>query len=210
MTANPRPLPEPLRTLLPPLLHAQCSLRQVVRGEKLFETGHRPSCMHFVAEGEVVLQRTGEDGELMVLQRTRHGLVGEASLQSERYHCDALVVADAVVVRIPRQPLLDALRADADFALRWIAMLNQEVRRMRQQCERLSLNTVEARLLHLVRTEGERSGLALGSGLKALAREIGVTHEALYRCVAALEKRGSLVREDGLLRFQAVARQDPA
>lgn len=157
--------------------------------------------MHFVSSGEVLLQRTGEDGEVVVLQRARHGFVGEASLQAARYHCDAVVAADADVTRVPRQRLLDALRTDPAFAMRWIGMLNQEVRRLRQQCERLSLHTVEARLLHLVRTEGGASGVPLAAGLKTLAREIGVTHEALYRCVASLEKRRMLVRDDGRLRL---------
>lgn len=200
-------LPSDLEALLPPALHAQCEPRRLDRGSRLFETGRRPGYMHFVSDGEVVLQRMGEDGEVVVLQRTRHGFVGEASLQSERYHCDAVVVADAGVTRIPRPALLNALRSDAAFALRWIGMLNQEVRRLRQQCERLSLNTVEARLLHLVRTEGDASGLPLDSGLKTLAREIGVTHEALYRCVAALEKRGVLAREVGRLRLRTVMRR---
>jgi CRP-like cAMP-binding protein len=194
-----------LEALLPPGLHAQCELRRLDRGSLLFETGRRPGYMHFVSDGEVVLQRMGEDGEVVVLQRTRHGFVGEASLQSERYHCDAVVVVDADVTRIPRPALLGALRSDAAFALRWIGMLNQEVRRLRQQCERLSLNTVEARLLHLLRTEVSPRGLPLGSGLKTLAREIGVTHEALYRCVAALEKRGVVAREDGSLRLRGRA-----
>lgn len=165
--------------------------------------------MHFVSDGEVVLQRLGEDGEIVVLQRTRRGFIGEASLQSERYHCDAIVVTNADVTRVPRQALLEALRSDAAFALRWIGMLNQEVRRLRQQNERLSLNTVEARLLHLVRTEGNASGLPMRSGLKTLAPEIGVTHEALYRCVAALEKRGMLLRSEGRLRLQAALAQGP-
>lgn len=197
-------LPEDLEALLPPPLHAQCETRRLDRGARLFETGRRPGHMHFVRDGEVVLQRIGEDGEVVVLQRTRHGFVGEASLQSERYHCDAVVAADADVTRIPRPALLNALRSDAAFALRWIAMLNREVRRLRQQCERLSLNTVEARLLHLLRTEGGASGVPLSAGLKTLAREIGVTHEALYRCVAALEKRDLIAREDGWLRLLAV------
>lgn len=203
MVTNRDHLPPELRSLLPADLHALCEPRRVDRGTRLFETGRRPGWMHFVSVGEVVLQRSGEGGEVVVLQRTRHGFVGEASLQSERYHCDAVVVAYAEVTRIPRPALLDALRDDAAFALRWIGMLNQEVRRLRQQCERLSLNTVEARLLHLLRTEGGPSGLPLGSGLKTLASEIGVTHEALYRSVAALEKRGMLAREHGHLRLQA-------
>jgi CRP-like cAMP-binding protein len=192
-------LPAELRSLLPGALHRLCEQRRYTRGKLLFETGRRPGSMHFVSDGEVLLQRIGEDGEIAVLQRSRHGFVAEASLQSDRYHCDAVVLADADVTRIPRQALLAALRSDAAFALRWIGMLNTEVRRLRQQCERLSLNTVEARLLHLIRTEGDASGLRIASGLKTLAPEIGVTHEALYRCVAGLEKRGVMTRAEGRL-----------
>lgn len=192
-------LPPELCSLLPAALHGLCDQRRIARGERLFEVGHRPSWMHYVGEGEVVLERVSDDGELVVLQRMRHGFVGEASLQSDRYHCDAVVVADAVVTLIPRQALLDALKSEVNFALRWIGMLHQELRRQRQHCERLSLNTVEARLLHLVRSEGGPSGLPTGSGLKTVAREIGVSHEALYRCVAALEKRKLVIRTDGRL-----------
>jgi len=205
MTTQDHELPLELRSLLPAALHAQCDLRLFDRGQRLFESGRRPSWMHFVSTGEVVLQRIGEDGELVVLQRTRHGFVGEASLHVERYHCDAVVVASAHVTRVPRQALQEALRTDADFGLRWIGMLNQEVRRLRQQCERLSLKTVEARLLHLLRTDGAASGLAPSGGLKALAHELGVTHEALYRCVAVLEKRGQVTRNQGRLLLRAAA-----
>jgi CRP/FNR family transcriptional regulator, dissimilatory nitrate respiration regulator len=199
MVPRHQPLPAELRSLLPATLHGLCEQRRYERGALLFETGRRPGSMFFISDGEVTLQRIGEDGEIVVLQRTRHGLVGEASLQSDRYHCDAVIVADANVVRIPRQALLGALTSDAAFALSWIGMLNKEVRRLRQQCERLSLNTVEARLLHLIRTEGDASGLSIGAGLKTVAREMGVSHEALYRCVAALERRGLLTRRDGRL-----------
>lgn len=195
------PLPAELQALLPSTLHALCTQQRLGRGALLFQTGQRPQAMHFVGNGEVLLQRLGEDGEMVVLQRTRQGLVGEASLQAERYHCDAVVVADALVTRVPRAALLAALAADAGFALRWIGMLNREVKRLRQQAERLSLNTVQARLLHLLRTEGNAHGLPLPTGLKTLAREIGVTHEALYRCVAGLEKSGALVRAAGRLQL---------
>jgi CRP-like cAMP-binding protein len=203
MVAHHQPLPVELRSLLPAALHGLCEKRRYERGTLLFETGRRPGSMHFVSDGEIILQRIGEDGDVVVLQRTRHGFVAEASMQSDRYHCDAVAVADANVTRIPRPALLAALTSDAAFALRWIGMLNKEVRRLRQQCERLSLNTVEARLLHLIRTEGDASGLPIDSGLKTLAPEIGVTHEALYRCVAGLEKRGVITRTEGRLVLRA-------
>jgi CRP-like cAMP-binding protein len=123
MTTHRESLPAELRSLLPAALHGLCEQRRYERGTLLFETGRRPGSMHFVSHGEVVLQRIGEDGAVMVLQRTRHSFVAEASLQSDRYHCDAVAVADANVTRIPRPALLAALTSDAAFALRWMRQL---------------------------------------------------------------------------------------
>lgn len=78
-------------------------------------------------------------------------------------------------------------------------MLNAEVRRLRAQCERMSLKGVGERLLHMVETEGVDGRLRIGSGLKSLATELAVSHEALYRAVAALEKSGVIVREAACL-----------
>ena len=90
---------------------------------------------------------------------------------------------------------------DSAFASRWVGMLSREVKRLRLQCERLSLNKVRDRLLHLLETEGQNGKYPLGSGLKSLAGELGVTHEALYRCVAAMERNKVLTRDDVYLKF---------
>ncbi|OIQ71810.1 hypothetical protein GALL_465710 [mine drainage metagenome] len=67
------------------------------------------------------------------------------------------------------------------------------------QCERLSLNKVKDRLLHLIQTEGKDGQFPLGAGLKSMATELGISHEALYRCVAGMEDRCEIVRNDGYL-----------
>lgn len=185
-----------LAALLPAGLHAQCETGALAKGTRLFELGQRPRHMHFVESGEVVLERVGAQGEVVVLQRTRHGFVGEASLQSAKYHCDARAVAASVVTRIPVKDIRAALEQDPAFAMRWVGMLNREVRRLRMQCERLSLHRLQDRLLHLIETEGQDGRYPLGAGLKSLAGELGVTHEALYRGVAELERQG-LLRRDG-------------
>jgi CRP-like cAMP-binding protein len=191
--------PEELRSLLPVALHPLCEAVSYRRGATVFEAGGRPRAMFHATKGEVILRRSAEDGESVVLQRTRRGFVGEASLFSDRYHCDAVAAADSALHRLPIDPLTAALQQDPAFALRWIAMLSRETRRLRAQCERLSLKTVEARLIHLILAEGEASGLSVASGLKSVAEEIGVTHEALYRCIAKLERSGQLVRVPGRL-----------
>ena len=199
MIAPDSTLPPDLAELLPPGLHRECTRASYAKGALLFKTGQAPAHMHFIVAGEVVLERSGLHGEPVVLQRTRHGFVGEASLQSERYHCDGKVMAASAIVRIPVRALRAALDQDPAFASRWIGMLNREVRRLRLQCERLSLHRVQDRLVHLLETEGSKGRLPLASGLKSLAGELGVSHEALYRCVAGMEQQGLLRREPGTL-----------
>jgi CTP-dependent riboflavin kinase len=81
-------------------------------------------------------------------------------------------------------------------------MLNKELKRLRAQCERLSLKSVKDRLLHLIETEGEDGKLALGTGLKSIAAELSVSHEALYRTVSDLEKNDVLYREDDFICYR--------
>jgi CRP-like cAMP-binding protein len=155
--------------------------------------------MFFVVSGEVTLERTGLQGEPVVLQRTRLGFVSEASLKVAKYHCDALAIIDTTVIKVPAKELAVVLEQDPDFASRWIDMLNSEVKRLRLHCERLSLKSVKAKVLHLINTEGKNGKYKVTSGLKSLAGELGVTHEALYRTLAAIENEKTVRREEGLL-----------
>jgi CRP-like cAMP-binding protein len=192
-------LPTALKALLPPTFHARCEGARLPKNERLFLTGAKPAWMFYVVSGEVTLERTGLQGEPVVLQRTRQGFVSEASLKSAKYHCDALAIIDTTVVKIPIQNLAEELERDPAFAGRWIAMLNGEVRRLRLHCERLCMKSVKDRVLHLINTEGQNGSYTAATGLKSLAGELGITHEALYRSLATLEKAGVIQRADGVL-----------
>ncbi len=194
---DPRNSLLPLQALLPAALRRLCTPSDCRKGELLFRQGKRPERMFYVAGGEVTLQRPGSNGENVILQRARQGFVAEASLQSSRYHCDAVVTVSGTVVCLPIESIKQALLSDSAFAMRWIGMLNRELMHLRLRCERLSIAGVRHRLLHLIDTEGKGGRLRLGAGLKSIAAELGVTHEALYRTVAELERRGLLRREDG-------------
>lgn len=189
-----------LAELLPGALHARCETVTCKKGDTLFVVGDKPQALFFVASGEVVLQRMGLQGEAIVLQRASLGFVAEASLQSASYHCDARVVARASVTRVAIADIQSAMAVDPVFAQRWIRMQSRELKRLRLQCERLALNRVQDRLLHLIETEGHQGCLPVSAGLKSLAGQLGVTHEALYRCVGSLEKAQRLQRgPQGLL-----------
>jgi CRP-like cAMP-binding protein len=182
-----------LLDLLPPAILAECEVLNVSKGERLFAKGQRPRYLFWVHAGQVVLERAAANGASVVLQCTHQGFVSEASLQSPRYHCDAMVVVNARITRVPVPALLQALTDDPAFALRWIAMLNQEVRRLRLQCERLE-------------TEGTGGCCTVTAGYKSLAAELGVSHEALYRALAKMVDAGLVLREPESLCLQKMRR----
>jgi CRP-like cAMP-binding protein len=189
------PLDE-LYDLLPKGLIDSCQEIAPPKGTCLFRAGDKPERMFFVVSGEVVLERPGLQGSSVILQRTRRGFVSEASLKSAQYHCHGQVVINTKLVQIPIRPVREAMDSDPAFAGRWIGMLNKEVKRLRLQCERLSLNKVQDRFVHLLETEGENGCYPIGAGIKLLAAELGVAHEALYRCIYAMERQGKLKRND--------------
>ncbi len=192
-----------LHLLLPKHLIPSCEELDVAKGTWLFKAGQNPARMFFVVSGEVILERPGLQGATVILQRTRRGFVSEASLKSSKYHCHGQVVANSKIIQIPILEVRNAIDGDTAFAGRWIVMLNTEVKRLRLQCERLSLSKVQDRFIHLLETEGVDGHYPIGTGIKSLAAELGVTHEALYRCIYAMEKQGKLRRVNGVLLLAA-------
>jgi CRP-like cAMP-binding protein len=194
-------LPATLKALLPSTFHARCEGARFHKGERIFLTGDKPEWMFYVVSGEITLERAGLQGEPVVLQRTRQSFVSEASLKSAKYHCDALAIVDSTVIKIPIRDLSVELERDPAFAGRWIGMLNGEVRRLRLHCERLCMKSVKDRVLHLINTEGQNGSYTAATGLKSLAGELGVTHEALYRTLATLEHAEVIRREGSTMRL---------
>ncbi len=192
-------LPKTLTQLLPARLHDICQAEDFAANTALFLTGEQPRWMFFVLTGEVVLERHGIDGQQACLQRCQSGFVGEASLTSRRYHCDGRTTLSTRVTKVPIQALRQALKNDVAFAERWIAMLSREVRQLRLQNERLSLPKVQDRLLHLIETEGTDGRYAFTCSVKDLAKQLAVTHEALYRAIARLVELGRIERGDDVL-----------
>jgi CRP-like cAMP-binding protein len=197
---NPYIHPE-LAELLPSELLAACLESKISKGERLFTEGKTPKWMFYVTAGEIALIRNGVDGETAFLQRQRRGFVAEASLLSERYHCNADALLNSSLIKVPIPALKDWLGKDAQFSLRWIKMLSAEVRRIRMQNERLALPTIRARILHLLNTGNQGTVFQVQGSLKLMAQELAVSHEALYRALAALEKEGKIIRQDKLIRI---------
>lgn len=189
---------------LPPALSAMARELSLPRGATLFHAGQRPTQVFFITHGEIHLVRHGMHGQTVVFQRSGAGrFLAEPSIDSPRYHCDAVAVSASRLHAFPLAGFRRALDSDPEFASRWRLLLAREIRRLRAQAERLTMRTVRERVVHFIECEGSGGSLCWPGDMKLLATELGVTHEALYRELAALVRDGLLERAPGLLRLIA-------
>jgi len=170
------------------------------RNDALFHINEQPASIFYILSGEVRLVRYSQSGSEVVLQRKSSGFIAESSLNSLAYHCDALVGVDSDLLAFPLTDFRAALNKP-QFRDYWIDLLAGEVRRLRAQTERLSLNSSAERILHYLASEGSNGTVVLAHSRKAWAAELGISHESLYRTLARLRKSGHLVIEENRLKL---------
>jgi CRP-like cAMP-binding protein len=112
------------------------------------------------------------------------------------YQCDAIAAAASRVRSYAKRDLLSALRNDPRFAERFTAALAHQIHDLRARLEERNIRSARERVLHRLAISAGPDGqtVAVDGTLLDLAAEIGLTHEALYRALAALEKEGRIER----------------
>lgn len=183
---------QPALARIPPPLRRLAVRRELATGEILFRIGDRVHSVFSVIAGEVRLIRRDRNGAEVVLQRSRGGFFAEASLGSPVYHCEVVAAEKGAVLGFPAEAFHAALAEDAAFRGAWMTQLAHEVRKLRAQCERLSLHGAADRILHYLEAEGSDGAITLTQTRKAWAAELGLTHEALYRALRKLRDDGTL------------------
>ena len=182
---------------MPASVRERSTVRKLEAGQSLFRQGDKASAIFSVEQGRVQLIRHTVDDHPVVMHTARQGdLFAEAALFASVYHCDAAAPVATRVRAYPKRELLAALRADPAMAERFMAALAHQVHTLRARLEERNIRSARQRVLHhlsLKAGEGGRT-MRLDGTLLQLAAEIGLTHETLYRTLAALEKAGIIGR----------------
>lgn len=167
-------------------------------GEPLFRLGDKTVGLCEVITGRVRLVRVDHSGREIVLHVAGPGeTLAEASLFSSHYHCDA-IASNAAVVRVyPKREVLAAFAQSPKAAQAFSEMLAHQVMSLRTRIEQRNIRSARERVRHfLVLNVGpDRRTVEMRGTLKDLAAEIGLTHEALYRTLAVLERSGEIRRK---------------
>ncbi|HEX8012482.1 MAG TPA: Crp/Fnr family transcriptional regulator [Casimicrobiaceae bacterium] len=182
---------------LPAAIRDRSRLRELDEGEALFRQGDRAFAIFEVERGRVRLVRATAAGHPVVLHTARTGeLFAEAALFARAYHCDAVAAAPSRVRVYPKRQLLATFRTDPARSERFMALLARQIIALRALLEERNIRSARERVLHHLALAAGPDGrtMPLEGTLMDLAVEIGLTHEALYRTLAALEKEGVIRR----------------
>ena len=157
--------------------------RRFDAGTLIFRRGDDVSVLHLVLDGEAHLVRHRADGGRLVLQRAvPKTVLAEASVFSERYHCDCVAVVHTRTRAVASAAVRALLKEDSMFAETWAHHLSHELQTTRLRAEILTLRTVRERLDAWMAWNGD--GLPRRGTWNAVASEIGTSPEALYRELA--------------------------
>ena len=170
-------LPEPF-SLVPQqaFLH-----RSLVKDTLIFRRSDVVTGMYFLIKGEVQLLRYGVDGTEIVIHRAFSGeSFAEASLFSDRYHCDGLTKSACELIQIDKKEMLKLLAQNSVFAISLTSYLTKQVQSYRRLLELQAIKSAEQRVFAAI-SEGRLKG-----NIKDFASQIGLTHETAYRALSTL------------------------
>jgi CRP-like cAMP-binding protein len=191
-------------TFVPPVVAGvRPSPRSIPAGGALFRRGDKTFGIFHLEAGRLRMQRVTPDGGTVVMHMARAGeMFAEASLFADCYQCDVIAEIDSVVWVYSKEDLTQRLRADPQTLWAFCATLARGLHGLRQRYELKQIRSAPERVLQLLRIHCSADGVFQPSGsLKDLAAELGLTHEALYRALAALEKAGRITRFGNALRL---------
>lgn len=170
--------------------------RREARSTALFHQGDPATAIFCLLEGRVRLDRHLENGRVATVAVVRGpSLLAEASLFSDQYRCGATTETACLLSRVSKSSVLARLEREPALSLALIRSLTSDVRDLRTRLELRSVRPASERLLLYLDLQAGHGAASGTRPLAAIATELGLTSEALYRIVARLEKEGRIRRE---------------
>ena len=182
---------------MPAAIRAVAFERKLKAGEALFRLGDKAAGFYEIVSGRVRLVRVDRVGRETVLHVAGPAeTLAEDSLFSGQYHCDAVANTDATVRVYPKRQVVSVFEKDPKALKTFTAMLAHQVMNLRTRLQQRNIRSARERVRRFLALNIGPDGrtVELHGTLKDLAAEIGLTHEALYRALAALERAGEIKR----------------
>src|SRR3989339_1628336 len=153
----------------------------VTKGSILFSPGDATQGFYAVLAGAVRVYRVSPKGKEVSWEIVEAGsILAGASLFSDIYHCYADALKESTVYLIRKDPFLELIQKDIEFAVAWIQSLSLEVMQLHQRLGELTLKSPKARIasyILLLSDMQSADSATLPVHRKSIATLLGMTHE---------------------------------
>lgn len=186
-------------------LYACMTVRQLVRGERLFHQGEAANHFFLIASGQVKLYRLSPSGGEKVVEIISAGeTFAEALMFLERpaYPLDAEALADTTLYAIDGRCFLDLLATSVATCFRVMGQMSLRLKHLLNEVDALTLQNASLRLVNyllglLPEEAADGVVLTLPATKQVIASRLSVQPETLSRILTQLMDQ-NLIHVEGL------------
>lgn len=187
-----------------PLKPTDVSERRFHAGQIISDRPGGVPAVGLIVSGRVDAYSVALDGKDVQLSTLAAGecfgvcnLLAEAELETV-LRC----AEDSDVLYIPKPVLLNIMRQDVDFALRYAALCNKKLQFLIRRIELLTMQSCRGRVIaYLLERQTADQAVHLTGSREDLARQLGVSRAALFRELSALQSRGAIQADGNTIRL---------
>jgi CRP-like cAMP-binding protein len=171
-------------------------MRNLARDEPLFRQGEPAGAVFLIVRGRLRMVRNLASGDRITIHTGRTGeLFAEGSLFSNVYQCDAIAAEPTRVRACGKAEMLAAIGDSPPTMLALLEQVTRSLHHARAMRELRNIRSANNRVLrHLFLSASKDGVVVFDRPLLEVAEDLGLTHEAYYRALAALARAGEIKR----------------
>jgi CRP/FNR family transcriptional regulator, dissimilatory nitrate respiration regulator len=182
-------------------------VRKLDRGESLFQQGEPATAVFLIVRGRLRMVRHLASGDRITIHTGRTGeLFAEGALFSNVYQCDAIAGEPTRARTCGKADMLAAIGASPSTMLALLEQITHLLHHARAMLELRNIRSADKRVLQHLHLSASKDGAVIfDRPLLEVAEDLGLTHEAYYRALAALARKGTIKRMGRTIRLVSSA-----
>jgi len=187
------------------LLTASTSVKNVRKGEDVFNEGNNAAAFFIVVTGKVKIYKLSSDGKEHTLHIHGPGeLVAEAAIFDKVvYPASCSALEDSLLVRVSRDGIVGLIKEHPELSLKMMSGYSKRLRQFVAKIEELSLKDIKARLAgYLLENSAVQNGITqcrLNYSKKELSSLLGTVPETLSRALAFLKRQKLIIEKESVI-----------
>lgn len=175
---------------------SRCSCYSYKRGQIIHIEGEQCDKAELLLEGEVVIERIGEDGNLMLIARFRSGDILGGNLVFASHAIYPMTItcrADCKLVSIDKELLLDLMHDDRSFLLEYLLIISDNTSLLSGKLRHHVNRSIRDQLLDYIREQvrlQNSNKIKLTMTKTEMAENFGIQRTSLSRELRKMKQAG--------------------